>query len=139
MNASTAAPVRIRVYPYRLNLWNPAVLPDGWTVETALGEQPSAPHNPVVAGAFFRRGDIETWGRGIRLIFEACRAAVGAAETKTTPEVAGEVTGEVGRLISVLKDQTLRRAEMQSLLTLKGRPTSGIVIPCPPSPPASSK
>ena len=72
---ATAAPVQIRVYPDRLNLWNPAVLPEGWTVETLLGEHPSAPHNPVVAGAFFRRGDIETWGRGIRRIFEACRAA----------------------------------------------------------------
>ncbi len=44
-------------------------------VETLLGEHPSAPHNPVIAGAFFRRGDIETWGRGIRRIFEACRVA----------------------------------------------------------------
>ena len=58
---ATAAPVQIRVYPDRLNLWNPAVLPDGWTVETLLAEHPSAPHNPLAAGAFFRRGDIETW------------------------------------------------------------------------------
>ena len=108
---------------------------------TLLGEHPSAPHNPSVAGAFFRRGDIETWGRGIRRIFEACRAvgepapllrslandlwvefpfapdylaAVGALETKSP----SEVTPEVGRLLSVVSGELSRR-ELQSRLGLR--------------------
>jgi ATP-dependent DNA helicase RecG len=114
-----------------------------------LGEHPSAPHNPIVAGAFFRRGDIETWGRGIRRIFEACRAAgepeprlrslandlwlefpfapeylsaVGAAETKLTHNVSGEVTPEVtpevACLLLVVSGEHTRR-ELQSTLKLR--------------------
>ena len=71
---ATPAPVQIRVYAERLVLWNPAVLPEGWTEDTLRADHPSAPFNPDVANAFFRCGEIETWGRGIRRIFDACRA-----------------------------------------------------------------
>jgi ATP-dependent DNA helicase RecG len=33
------------------------------------------PYNPALANAFFRAGEIETWGRGIQRIFEACQEA----------------------------------------------------------------
>ena len=39
----------------------------------------SHPFNPNIANAFFRAGEIESWGRGIQRIFEACRAG-GAPE-----------------------------------------------------------
>jgi len=32
------------------------------------------PHNPNIANAFFRSGQIETWGRGIEKIETACKA-----------------------------------------------------------------
>jgi hypothetical protein len=35
----------------------------------------SQPHNPDIANAFFRAGEIEAWGRGIQRIFDACRMA----------------------------------------------------------------
>jgi len=69
------APVQIRVYADQLKLWNPAVLPEGWTLAKLLGEHASQPFNPAVANAFFRAGEIEAWGRGIERIFEACKAA----------------------------------------------------------------
>lgn len=69
------APIQIRVYDDRLKIWNPAVLPDGWDVRKLLGEHPSHPYNPNVANAFFRAGEIEAWGRGIRRMFLACRQA----------------------------------------------------------------
>jgi ATP-dependent DNA helicase RecG len=69
------APVQIRVYDDRLVLWNPAVLPEGWTAETLLRPHTSQPHNPDVANAFFRAGEIEAWGRGIERIVAACRQA----------------------------------------------------------------
>lgn len=68
------APVQIKVFPDRLRVWNPAVLPENWTLKTLLQEHPSIPHNPALANAFFRAGSIETWGRGIGKIFDACRA-----------------------------------------------------------------
>ena len=71
----TATPVQIRVYDDRLVLWNPAVLPDGWTAETLRRPRASQPHNPDVANAFFRAGEIEAWGRGIAGIFHACMQA----------------------------------------------------------------
>ncbi len=53
----------------------PAVLPEGWTLENLLADHASTPFNPALANAFFRAGEIETWGRGIQRIFEACESA----------------------------------------------------------------
>ncbi len=69
------APIQIRVYADKLKIWNPAALPEGWTLEKLLGEHSSHPFNPDVANAFFRAGEIEAWGRGIERIFSACRNA----------------------------------------------------------------
>jgi ATP-dependent DNA helicase RecG len=54
-------------------LWNPGELPDTWTVERLRRKHSSQPFNPDIANAFFRAGMIESWGRGIERIFEACR------------------------------------------------------------------
>lgn len=72
---AVTAPVQIRVYENRLRIWNPAVLPEGWTLDTLLGAHSSSPYNPAVANAFFRAGEIEAWGRGVERIFAACEAA----------------------------------------------------------------
>lgn len=69
------APVQIRVHDDRLRIWNPAVLPEGWTVKNLLAAHASTPFNPAIANVFFRSGEIETWGRGIERIFAACKAA----------------------------------------------------------------
>jgi ATP-dependent DNA helicase RecG len=83
---SVPAPVQIRVYADRLKLWNPAVLPEGWSLDHLLKEHPSLPFNPHIANAFFRAGEIEAWGRGIERIFQACRDA-------GTPEPQVRLTG----------------------------------------------
>ena len=70
-----AAPIQIRVYDDRLQIWNPGELPEHWTLKKLLGQHPSRPFNPDVANAFFRAGEIEAWGRGIQRVFEACREA----------------------------------------------------------------
>lgn len=72
---AVGASVQIRVYEDRLSIWNPAVLPEGWTVKDLLGIHPSTPFNPAVANVFFRAGEIETWGRGIQRIYAACKSA----------------------------------------------------------------
>jgi ATP-dependent DNA helicase RecG len=107
----------------RLRLWNPAVLPDRWTVN--------------------RSGEIETWGRGIDRILNACKDAGtpkptlhfdGAGLTLEfrfaadylkamagTAQVGEQVTGQVGRLLSVLAVGSLGRIEAQSALQLKSQ------------------
>ena len=139
------APVQVRVYDDKLVLWNPAVLPEGWTTETLLRPHTSQPHNPDVANAFFRSGEIEAWGRGIERIFNACRQS-GAPEPQlrqdagglwmefafdeaylqvvrgagAAKQVTGQVTPQVLRLIVVMVAAHSRN-ELQGLLALKHR------------------
>ena len=69
-----------------MKIWNPAVLPEGWDLAKLLGEHASHPFNPDIANVFFRAGEIETWGRGIHRILEACEAAeVPKPELRYTP------------------------------------------------------
>jgi ATP-dependent DNA helicase RecG len=138
------APIQIRVYDDQLILWNPAVLPEGWTQDTLLVPHTSQPYNPDIANAFFRAGEIEAWGQGIERIFKACRKAGtpeprmrfdaggvwmefpfdeaylrvihGAAKSNT--EVTPEVTPEVSRLLTTLQGE-MSRTELMAALGLK--------------------
>jgi ATP-dependent DNA helicase RecG len=69
---STGNPIQIRVYNDRVSIFNSGGLPEGWTVEKLLSWHESNPRNPMIAGAFYRSGMIETWGRGIERIITAC-------------------------------------------------------------------
>ena len=70
---SAGIPIQIRVYKDKVSIFNSGGLPDGWTVEKLLSWHESSPRNPLIAGAFFRSGMIETWGRGIEKIMTTCR------------------------------------------------------------------
>ena len=72
---SIGSPIQIRVFDDRLLVWNPAQLPEHWTVAHLLKRHASQPYNPLIAGAFFRAGEVEAWGRGIQGMFESCRRA----------------------------------------------------------------
>lgn len=50
------------------------------------------PHNPRIADVFYRRGLMETWGRGLELIMDGCKAA-------GLPEPTFEVNPPFGNLI----------------------------------------
>ena len=67
------SPIQIRVYDNRMEIVNGGVLPDGWTIDTLLAPHRSYPYNPDIANTFFRSGEIESWGRGIQCIINACR------------------------------------------------------------------
>ena len=69
------APIQIRVYDDRVAIWNAGRLPTGWSLEDLTGEHASLPYNPAIADAFFRAGLIESWGRGIHRIRQACEEA----------------------------------------------------------------
>ncbi len=140
---SAGAPIQISVYADKLMLWNPGELPPAWTVAKLKGKHPSHPFNPDVANAFFRAGMIESWGRGIERIMEACRAAgtpvpvlryepaglwvefAYPAVPKGTPTdpVADPVADPVEMLIIVVGGRSLAPSEIQKRLGLKHRPT----------------
>jgi ATP-dependent DNA helicase RecG len=54
-------------------IYNDGRLPDNWTVDSLIAPHTSKPHNPLIAGAFFRSGQIEAWGRGVEKMKMACR------------------------------------------------------------------
>ena len=85
---ASAIPIQISVYADKLMIWNPGQLPAAWTLEHLLGKHSSEPFNPNIANAFFRAGMIESWGRGIERILEACSAAKAPA-----PEFRAEAGG----------------------------------------------
>lgn len=67
--------VQIRVYPDRLVCWNDGPLPEEISMDELLGVHASHPRNPLIADACFKAGYIDTWGRGISKITEACQQA----------------------------------------------------------------
>ena len=69
------APIQISVYDDKLIVWNEGNLPDDMTVEDLKKKHSSRPHNPILAGAFFKGGLIEAWGRGTLKIVDECKKA----------------------------------------------------------------
>jgi ATP-dependent DNA helicase RecG len=140
------APIQISVYPDKLLIWNPGELPPNWTVEKLLSKHASIPFNPDVASVFFRAGMIESWGRGIERLLEACQEArtpapelryehtalwvefrflpehTMSATPKITGEITGEVTGEVTgdaeRLVLAIEGP-MSRVQIQQALGLR--------------------
>ena len=69
---SSFTPIQISVYDDKVMIWNTAVLPADWTVETLTQKHGSRPHNPDIAATFFRAGEVEAWGQGIERIQTFC-------------------------------------------------------------------
>jgi ATP-dependent DNA helicase RecG len=69
----------IRVYPDRVMIVNPCVIPFGRTVDELLSGQISRKANPAIAHAFYDMGYIERWGSGIPMMCDEC-AAMGIPE-----------------------------------------------------------
>ena len=72
-NWADNVPVQIRIEDDAMYISNCSMLPFGWTVETLLSTHVSKPYNPDVAKVFYRAGYIESWGRGIQKIRDACK------------------------------------------------------------------
>lgn len=62
-----------QLYADKLLIWNPGHLPQGWTLAQLTRKHASYPFNPDIANAFFRAAYLESWGRGIDLIRQACQ------------------------------------------------------------------
>ncbi|MDP8220236.1 MAG: ATP-binding protein [Candidatus Stygibacter frigidus] len=70
---ASGVPIQISVYDDKLMIFNNGYLHSGWTITTLLEKHSSQPYNPDIANAFFRATLIETWGRGIEKIQNACK------------------------------------------------------------------
>jgi ATP-dependent DNA helicase RecG len=70
------APVQIRIWDDRVEVWNPGGLLPGVTVETLYQPaHPSVPRNPLVANTAYVARLLEGWGTGTVRMVERCRAA----------------------------------------------------------------
>lgn len=74
-------PIQIRIEDDAMYISNSSLLPFGWTAETLMGSHTSKPLNPDIANVFYRAGYIESWGRGIQKICDACKS-IGADEPR---------------------------------------------------------
>ncbi|MBI2271037.1 MAG: putative DNA binding domain-containing protein [Bacteroidetes bacterium] len=69
------APIQIRVYSDKINIWNEGSLPDGLTLASLKKTHSSIPRNPIIAEVCFKGGLIDAWGRGTIKIIDTCKAA----------------------------------------------------------------
>ena len=69
------APIQMRVWDDRVEVWNEGGLPEGYTPATLLAQHSSRPRNNNIANAFFKAGFIDAWGRGYKKIFEGFKSA----------------------------------------------------------------
>lgn len=64
--------ILLSIYDDRLQIWNPGNLPEELSIEDLKRDHSSYPRNRNIASVFFKAGYIESWGRGINKIIEAC-------------------------------------------------------------------
>ena len=69
------APIQIRIYDDKINIWNEGTLPNGITLEDLKHTHPSIPRNPIIADVCFKGGLIDSWGRGTIKIIDTCKQA----------------------------------------------------------------
>lgn len=72
-NYAASIPIQIRIEDDAMYISNNCILPKNWTVDTLMKPHKSEPFNPSIAHVFYRAGYIESWGRGIQKICEACQ------------------------------------------------------------------
>ena len=69
------ASVEVRLFPDRLEVWNPGRLPGSLTLEGLRHDHASIPYNPLVAESLYLTRYIERVGSGTQTMIELCRDA----------------------------------------------------------------
>jgi ATP-dependent DNA helicase RecG len=67
------APTQIRVYDDKIVFWNEGKLPQGLSLDDLKGFHTSQPRNLLIADICFKAGYIDSWGRGMLKIYNACK------------------------------------------------------------------
>ncbi len=129
--AAGGGSVSIAIYNDRLEIGSVGPLPFGQTPEELMRPHPSRPWNPLIAGAFHKRGIIESWGRGTLKMVELNQRAglappeieVGVGEVIVRFQPTGYIPPErIGHNLSSLQRQLL-----QTLADLGPSPLSDIM------------
>ncbi len=84
---------QLKVFDDKLSLWNAGALPVELTIEQLFQVHESFPRNPLIADVCYKAGYIDSWGRGVEKISEACQAA--GLPTPTFQERSGGVAVEL--------------------------------------------
>lgn len=66
---------QIKVYDNRLTVWNAGTLPEELSIEQLFSPHGSFPKNPLIAEVCYKAGYIDSWGRGVEKITDACNDA----------------------------------------------------------------
>lgn len=69
------APIQLRIYDDKINIWNEGTLPEGLSLEALKRPHSSKPRNPIIADVCFKGGLIDAWGRGTIKIIDTCKQA----------------------------------------------------------------
>ena len=64
---------QLKVMDDRISIWNAGILPIELTIEKLFELHESIPRNPLIADVCYKAGYIDSWGRGIGKIIEACQ------------------------------------------------------------------
>ena len=71
--ANPGGSASVAIFDDRVEISNPGSFPPEFPLDSPEESDDSFPHNPVMARVLYLRKTIETWGRGMNLIFSSCR------------------------------------------------------------------
>ena len=106
------------VFDNKMFVWNDGGLPSTITLQQLTQIHSSHPRNPIIAGACFLGGYIDSWGSGIMKIINSCKAA-----GLPTPEFNEK---EGGLIVTLFKDRFSEEQLQQ--LGLNGRQVDALLF-----------
>jgi predicted HTH transcriptional regulator len=140
------ASIQVMIFRDRIEIWNPGMLPIGWSTDKLKETHPSIPGNPLLAEPMYLAGYIERMGTGtsdmiryaknaglqepsfiqeddfktiiFRINSTKTSIATDQVTDQATDQVTDQVSEEVRRLLFTLKKE-MSRSEIQDLLSLK--------------------
>ena len=125
----------IAIYDDKVEIINPGKLPKGIDINNLKSPHKSIPNNPLIANVLYRRKMLESWGRGLDLMYSECKRvglpiptlSDNQGEVVVTfylkEQVTEQVTEQVMSLIKALSDKEMSIKEILEALSLKHRPT----------------
>lgn len=106
--------IQIRIEDEAMYISNQCRMPKNWTEKTLMGKHRSIPYNPLMANVFFRSGYIESWGRGVQKICEACKR-------HGSPEPSYEILGDSITIQFKAHKNSIRTSDVQKDVQKKVR------------------
>lgn len=121
----------IAIYDDRIEIINTGKLPKGIDINNLTSPHKSIPNNPLIANVLYRRKMLESWGRGLDLMYSECKRvglpiptlSDNQGEVVVTFYLKEQVTEQVIALIKILSDKEMSIKDILEALNLRHRPT----------------